>query len=54
VFLTLKGQPCVSHYHLYSTENTIACYQADMAEMLSKLVIELVLGRTIPEVEIIS
>lgn len=51
VFLTLKGSPCVSHYHLYSTTNTIACCQPDMHQLLAKMIIELVLGRPLPHPE---
>ena len=54
VFLTLKGSPCVSHYHLFSTANSISCCQADMTELLAKMMIELVLGRALEEVDCLS
>jgi hypothetical protein len=49
VFLTLKGIPCISHHHIYSTDNSISCCQDEMTQLLAKIVMELALQKPLSE-----
>lgn len=48
VFLTLKGQPAISHLHIESNENSLSFHFATMGQYLAKLMIELIVAKIIP------